>query len=171
MSVCVRGYVVPLPSRKEWMEGFARVSPAGEIGRGKITRLSAIGDCILTMPVACAIREAFPNAYIAWMTQGAGATLLHNHPAVDEVIKAGFNNIYQYKNHDSIGFMDRILSNTIQGFSKYVAKIKPDLIVVHGDRVEALAGAIVGSLNNILKRSFLVAGATIHRSWLRHLLS
>ena len=69
---------------------------------------------------------------------------------VDEVIKAGFNNIYQYKNHDSIGFMDRILSNTIQGFSKYVAKIKPDLIVVHGDRVEALAGAIVGSLNNIL---------------------
>ena len=27
---------------------------------------------------------------------------------------------------------------------------EPDLIVIHGDRVEALAGAIVGSLNNIL---------------------
>ncbi|MFP3701126.1 UDP-N-acetylglucosamine 2-epimerase, partial [Burkholderia sp. SIMBA_013] len=26
----------------------------------------------------------------------------------------------------------------------------PDVIVVHGDRVEAMAGAIVGSLNNIL---------------------
>ena len=35
-------------------------------------------------------------------------------------------------------------------FSLYIEKIKPDLIVVHGDRVEALAGAIVGSLNNIL---------------------
>ena len=28
--------------------------------------------------------------------------------------------------------------------------MKPDMIVVHGDRVEALAGASVGSLNNIL---------------------
>jgi UDP-N-acetylglucosamine 2-epimerase (hydrolysing) len=28
--------------------------------------------------------------------------------------------------------------------------VQPDLIVVHGDRVETLAGAIVGSLNNIL---------------------
>ncbi len=28
--------------------------------------------------------------------------------------------------------------------------VQPDLIVIHGDRVEALAGAIVGSLNNIL---------------------
>ena len=28
--------------------------------------------------------------------------------------------------------------------------MKPDLIVVHGDRPEALAGAIVGSFNNIL---------------------
>ena len=42
------------------------------------------------------------------------------------------------------------LANTVQGFSQYVAKINPDLIIVHGDRVEALAGAIVGSLNNIL---------------------
>ena len=28
--------------------------------------------------------------------------------------------------------------------------LKPDLIIIHGDRIEALAGAIVGSLNNIL---------------------
>ena len=69
---------------------------------------------------------------------------------VDEVIKAGFKNIYKFENHDSIDFMDRILANTVQGFSQYVAKINPDLIIVHGDRVEALAGAIVGSLNNIL---------------------
>lgn len=60
---------------------------ANQSPRILITRLSAIGDCILTMPVACAIRDAFPNAHIAWMTQGVGATFLHNHPAVDEVIK------------------------------------------------------------------------------------
>ena len=69
---------------------------------------------------------------------------------VDEVRKSGFTNIYSYINHDNIEYMDRTLAKTIEGFSQYVKQIEPDLIVVHGDRVEALAGAIVGSLNNIL---------------------
>lgn len=46
--------------------------------------------------------------------------------------------------------MDIILAKTITGFSHYIKDIQPDMIVVHGDRVEALACAIVGSLNNIL---------------------
>ena len=45
--------------------------------------------------------------------------------------------------------MDVILAKTILGFSDYVKENKPDLIIVHGDRVEALAGATVGALNNI----------------------
>ena len=45
--------------------------------------------------------------------------------------------------------MDIILSSTIDGLSKFVKKISPDLIIIHGDRVESLAGAIVGCLNNI----------------------
>jgi UDP-N-acetylglucosamine 2-epimerase (hydrolysing) len=69
---------------------------------------------------------------------------------VDEIVKSGFKNIYTYINHDRVEYMDRTLSKTIDGFSHYIAEIKPDLIVVHGDRVEAMAGAIVGSLNNIL---------------------
>ena len=69
---------------------------------------------------------------------------------VDEIVKAGFKNIYKYINHNSGETMDRTLAKTIEGFSQYISHIKPDLIVVHGDRVEALAGAIVGSLNNIL---------------------
>ena len=69
---------------------------------------------------------------------------------IDEIYKAGFDNIYPHINHDTIEHMDRTLAKTIDGFSHYIAEIKPDLIVVHGDRVEALAGAIVGSLNNIL---------------------
>jgi len=67
-----------------------------------------------------------------------------------EIEKSGFNNIHRYKNHEGSEFMDRTLANTVKGFSKFVATLKPDLIVVHGDRVEPLAGAIVGSLNNIL---------------------
>lgn len=42
------------------------------------------------------------------------------------------------------------LANTIIHLSGYVENIKPDLIIVHGDRIEALAGAIVGALHNIL---------------------
>jgi len=69
---------------------------------------------------------------------------------VEEVHKAGFQNIYQFINHDTVEHMDRTLAKTIDGFSHYLTEIEPDMIVVHGGRVEALAGAIVGSMNNIL---------------------
>ena len=69
---------------------------------------------------------------------------------VIEIEKCGFKNIYQFINHTSEASMDLTLAKTIEGFSSYVHRVKPDLIVVHGYRVEALAGAIVGSLNNIL---------------------
>jgi UDP-N-acetylglucosamine 2-epimerase (hydrolysing) len=69
---------------------------------------------------------------------------------VEEIEKCGYKNIYKYINHTSESSMDQTLAKTIEGFSNYVYELKPDLIVVHGDRVEALAGAIVGALNNIL---------------------
>lgn len=67
-----------------------------------------------------------------------------------EVEKSGFQSIYKYINQNKHDSMDVILSKTIIGLSDYVKELKPDMIVVHGDRVEAMAGAIVGSLNNIL---------------------
>jgi UDP-N-acetylglucosamine 2-epimerase (hydrolysing) len=69
---------------------------------------------------------------------------------VDEIRKEGYKNISTFKNYTSSSRMDIILSKTIEGFSEYICNLKPDLIVVHGDRVEALAGAISGSLNNFL---------------------
>ena len=69
---------------------------------------------------------------------------------VNEIEKSGFKNIYTFENHTAETSMDLTLSKTIEGLSAHVKQNKPDLIVVHGDRVEALAGAIVGSLNNIL---------------------
>tara|TARA_B100001146_G_scaffold224965_1_gene245355 strand:- start:93369 stop:94493 length:1125 start_codon:yes stop_codon:yes gene_type:complete len=69
---------------------------------------------------------------------------------VIEIEKAGFQNIYRFPNHTSEATMDLTLAKTIEGFSTYLKTFQPDLIIVHGDRVEALAGAIVGSLNNIL---------------------
>jgi UDP-N-acetylglucosamine 2-epimerase (hydrolysing) len=67
-----------------------------------------------------------------------------------EIEKCNFSNIFSFENQTHEATMDLTLAKTIEGFSKYVKQVKPDLIVVHGDRLEALAGAIVGSLNNIL---------------------
>jgi UDP-N-acetylglucosamine 2-epimerase (hydrolysing) len=69
---------------------------------------------------------------------------------VEEIVKCGYKNIYRYINFTSESSMDQTLSKTVQGFSDYVREIKPDLIIIHGDRVEALAGAITGALNNVL---------------------
>lgn len=67
-----------------------------------------------------------------------------------EVERCGCKNIFKYLNFTSESSMDLTLSKTIEGLSTYLKEYPADLIVVHGDRVEALAGAIVGSLNNIL---------------------
>jgi UDP-N-acetylglucosamine 2-epimerase (hydrolysing) len=71
---------------------------------------------------------------------------------VKEIYKAGFTKVFTYINQDASATagMDQILASTIQGLGYYVREHQPDLIVVHGDRVEALAGAIVGALNNVL---------------------
>ena len=67
-----------------------------------------------------------------------------------EIERCKFSNLHTFQNHTKETTMDLTLAKTIEGLSEYVNKIKPDLITVHGDRVETLAGAIVGSLNNIL---------------------
>lgn len=69
---------------------------------------------------------------------------------VHEIEKCGFSNIFKFENHIEEGLMDMTLAKTIEGFSKFTRDLQPDLIVVHGDRIEALAGASVGALNNFL---------------------
>ncbi|PLT35480.1 UDP-N-acetylglucosamine 2-epimerase [Bacillus sp. V5-8f] len=66
-----------------------------------------------------------------------------------EIEKDRFNNIYNFINQKVNSNMDIALSNTILGLSNYIDELKPDMIIIHGDRLEALAGAIVGALNNI----------------------
>ncbi len=67
-----------------------------------------------------------------------------------EIQRCGYKNIHTFKNHTHETTMDLTLARTIEGLSSYVKNVEPNLILVHGDRVETLAGAIVGSLNNIL---------------------
>lgn len=95
------------------------------------------------------ITQESENYYVHIFATGMHLNTKYGY-TVDEIYKSGFKNIFQYINHDTVEHMDRTLARTINGFSMFIAEYKPDLIVIHGDRVEALAGAIVGSLNNIL---------------------
>ena len=67
-----------------------------------------------------------------------------------EVIKTFGPNIIKFKNQSLGDRLEIILAKTTNSFSKIVKKIKPNLIIIHGDRVEALSAALVGSLNHIL---------------------
>jgi ADP-heptose:LPS heptosyltransferase len=50
-----------------------------------ISRLSAIGDTILTLPVACALRSHFPHAYLAWVVEEKSSGVVLGHECLDEV--------------------------------------------------------------------------------------
>lgn len=60
------------------------------------------------------------------------------------------NKIIYFKNQTENQTQDIALSTTIKKISPILKKISPDLIIIHGDRVEALAVAISGSFNNYL---------------------
>ncbi len=67
----------------------------------------------------------------------------------EQLLKDKIKNITRFSNQKLGISHDKILSNTINGFSKFVKKVKPDLVMVHGDRIEPLGCAIVCCLNNI----------------------
>ena len=66
-----------------------------------------------------------------------------------EVLKDNYKNVYVDFAQANRGIMSYDLGNVICDLTGYVKKVNPDMIVVHGDRIDALAGAVVGALNNI----------------------
>lgn len=67
-----------------------------------------------------------------------------------EVEKENYKNTTMQPLHEFTTFMDINLSRLIADFSEYVRNVQPDMIIVHGDRIDALGGAIVAMLNGIL---------------------
>jgi len=70
---------------------------------------------------------------------------------IEEIRKEKFQHIFPFYNQstDTSRLMDISLAETIKGISFYITDNKIDLLIVHGDRIETLAGAIVGALNGI----------------------
>jgi UDP-N-acetylglucosamine 2-epimerase (hydrolysing) len=99
-------------------------------------------------PLICATDESPDFEVTVFAT---GMHLHHKHGlTVKEIEKSGIKNIFRYYNFTTESTMELTLAKTIEGISSYIREEPPDLIVLHGDRVEALAGAISGALNNIL---------------------
>ena len=67
--------------------------------------------------------------------------------------------VHEYVNQQEGDPQDLALAKTITGFSEYVNRTQPDLIILHGDRVEALAGALVAATNYI--RSAHIEGGEV----------
>src|SRR3954470_21089476 len=52
-----------------------------------IVRVSAIGDVIHGIPVLCALRKAYPDAFLAWVAEGTAGDGLGGHPALHELVR------------------------------------------------------------------------------------
>lgn len=67
--------------------------------------------------------------------------------------------VHEFLNQREGDPQDIILAKTVTGFSDFVSENKPDLVVVHGDRIESLACALVSATNYI--RSAHIEGGEV----------
>lgn len=66
-----------------------------------------------------------------------------------EILKENYPNVRLQNNRCDTPYMDVNLARLVEDLSEYAREIRPDLIIVHGDRIDAMAGAIVAMLNGI----------------------
>jgi UDP-N-acetylglucosamine 2-epimerase (hydrolysing) len=66
-----------------------------------------------------------------------------------EIKKDKINNVFFLSNQKFGDSPEKVFSKSVQIFSDFLDKTKPDLVVVHGDRIEPLALTIVANLKNI----------------------
>ncbi len=65
-----------------------------------LTRMKFIGDVVLTTPIIRTLREAYPEAHIAYLGDKKAVSLLEHNPYLDEIISFDFSNssfLYQAK--------------------------------------------------------------------------
>lgn len=77
----------------------------------------------------------------------------------NEVTRVAGAQVHEFLNQRAGDPQDLILAKTVTGFSDFVAEHRPDLVVIHGDRIEALACALVAATNYI--RSAHIEGGEV----------
>ncbi|MFZ4621075.1 MAG: glycosyltransferase family 9 protein [Bacteroidota bacterium] len=56
-----------------------------------LTRMKYIGDVVLTTPIIKTLREAYPEAHLAYLGDAKAVSLLENNPYLDEIIPFDFS--------------------------------------------------------------------------------
>lgn len=64
-----------------------------------------------------------------------------------EIIRDGYNSTDEFINQKHGDLQSDIIANTISAFSNFLVEKKPDLVVIHGDRLESLACSIAAATN------------------------
>lgn len=62
------------------------MSKSSRFERVLLTRLRFIGDVVLTTPIIKSVRQAFPDAYIAYLGELPAVSLLEGNPYLDELL-------------------------------------------------------------------------------------
>ncbi|MDC1375953.1 UDP-N-acetylglucosamine 2-epimerase, partial [bacterium] len=79
-----------------------------------------------------------------------GMHLLKEYGSTFKEVERHFKeNLFLSPNHLRSSDMAIVCSETIKNFHNFILDRKPDLIIVHGDRVETLACATVAALSNV----------------------
>ena len=107
-------------------------------------------------PLAVAARDAGHTVGF-WVT---GMHMLDRYGLTKkEVARTHGVGVFEYLNQRPGDPQDHVLAKTVTGFSDFVAEHRPDLVVIHGDRIEALACALVAATNYI--RSAHIEGGEV----------
>lgn len=107
-------------------------------------------------PLAIAARDA-GHTVSFWVT---GMHMLDRYGLTkNEVARVDGAAVHEYLNQRPGDPQDHVLAKTVTGFSDFVAEHRPDLVVIHGDRIEALACALVAATNYI--RSAHIEGGEV----------
>ncbi|PVA06708.1 UDP-N-acetylglucosamine 2-epimerase [Thalassorhabdomicrobium marinisediminis] len=107
-------------------------------------------------PLAVAARDA-GHAVSFWVT---GMHMLDRYGLTrKEVARVPGVTVHEYLNQRPGDPQDHVLAKTVTGFSDFIAEHRPDLVVIHGDRIEALACALVTATNYV--RSAHIEGGEV----------
>ena len=107
-------------------------------------------------PLAAAARDA--GFKVSFFVTGMHMLALYGLTKL-EVQRIPGVSVHEFLNQRPGDGQDMIMAKTVVGFSDFVTEYQPDLVVVHGDRVEALACALVSATNYI--RSVHIEGGEV----------
>ncbi|MDN5788416.1 UDP-N-acetylglucosamine 2-epimerase [Pseudorhodobacter sp.] len=107
-------------------------------------------------PLAVAARDAGFN--VSFFVTGMHMLARYGLTKLEVQRMAGVS-VHEFLNQRPGDPQDLVLAKTVIGFSDFITETRPDLIITHGDRVEALACTLVAATNYI--RSGHVEGGEV----------